>query len=59
MTRQRTIAGLAAATVLLLAGCGNGDTPKDDISPQDTLSSDNTVGTDPDSTDGPTGSPSE
>ena len=59
MTRRAGLAGVGAAAVLLVTGCGGSDTPADDIEPQDTLQSDNTVGTEDDSTDGPTGSPSE
>ena len=52
------MAGAGAVAVLLLGGCGNGDTPADDISPQDSLQS-STVSTETDNTDGPTESPSE
>ncbi len=58
MTRQRGLAVLGAGAVLFLTGCSNGDTPADDISPQDTLQS-STVSTETDNTDGPTESPSE
>ena len=59
MTRPSRLAGVGAAAVLLVTGCSGGDTPADDVEPQDTLQSDNTVGTETEETDGPTGSPSE
>ena len=52
------LAGPVVAAALLLTGCSGGDTPADDISPQDTLQS-NTVSTETDKTEGPSESPSE